>query len=203
MENKKCKMCLNEYSLDNFYKHNRTKDGLHNECKNCIKEKSRLYHKENSYKISIKQKVYRKNNRDYFNAKSKEWKKRTGYDSNYLNNRLKTDDFFRFKNRLRNLIRISVKKGSSVKKSKSFEILGCNYDFFIKHIEKKFTLGMSWSNHGLWHLDHIIPISSAKNENDVIKLNHYLNFQPLWAKDNLKKYNKINETFNPQENDKV
>jgi hypothetical protein len=55
---------------------------------------------------------------------------------------------------------------------------------------------MNWNNHGKWHIDHMIPISSAKNEEEVLKLNHYTNLQPLWAKENLIKYNKTNnETF--------
>ena len=50
---------------------------------------------------------------------------------------------------------------------------------------------MSWENKGEWHLDHIIPISSATNEKEVYELNHYTNFQPLWSIDNLMKSNKF------------
>ena len=196
MESKKCKSCLNEYYLDNFYKHNKIKDGFSNNCKECVKEKSRAYHKKNKEKISIKQKKYRKNNRDYFNLKNKEWNKKTGYGKIYQQDRLKNDAFFKFKNRLRTLLRNSITKQSFTKKSKSFEILGCDYESVILHLEKKFIEGMTWDNYGKWHIDHIIPISSAKNEEQVLKLNHYTNLQPLWAKENLKKYNKINETFN-------
>ena len=59
------------------------------------------------------------------------------------------------------------------------------------NIETKFKKGMSFENHGEWHLDHIYPISLAKSEEEVIKLNHYTNFQPLWSEDNLRKSNKI------------
>ena len=46
---------------------------------------------------------------------------------------------------------------------------------------------MNWDNYGLyngkkdygWDIDHIIPLSKAKIEDDVIKLNHYTNLQPL------------------------
>jgi len=52
---------------------------------------------------------------------------------------------------------------------------------------------MTLDNQGKWHLDHIIPLATTKTEKDVIRLNHYTNFQPLWAKDNLSKGYKIIE----------
>jgi hypothetical protein len=198
MESKICRICLIEYALSGFYKHNKTKDGLFNECKNCVKQNSKVYHKENSIKIAERSKIYRLKNREYFNKKSKDWNVKTGYGKKYQQDRLKNDLFFKFKNRLRTLIRISITKQGYTKKSKTFKILGCDYNTIIKHLESKFKNGMNWENYGLWHIDHIIPISSAKTEDEVIKLNHYTNLQPLWAIDNLKKYNK-NETFKQQE----
>jgi hypothetical protein len=50
---------------------------------------------------------------------------------------------------------------------------------------------MTWQNRNLWHLDHIIPLASAKSEKELINLNHYTNFQPLWALENMKKSNKL------------
>ena len=50
---------------------------------------------------------------------------------------------------------------------------------------------MSWENAGQWHYDHIYPVSLAKDEEELIRLNHYTNFQPLWAEDNLRKGSKI------------
>ena len=51
---------------------------------------------------------------------------------------------------------------------------------------------MIWENKGLyngefnfgWDIDHIIPLSSAKTEKDIIRLNHYTNLQPLCSKIN-------------------
>lgn len=50
---------------------------------------------------------------------------------------------------------------------------------------------MSWDNHGEWHLDHKIPISWADSIEQIYKLNHYTNFQPMWAFDNQSKNNKF------------
>ena len=56
---------------------------------------------------------------------------------------------------------------------------------------KKCSKCDSWDNYGKWHIDHIIPLSSANNEDEVYKLCHHTNLQPLWAEDNLRKSNKI------------
>ena len=78
----------------------------------------------------------------------------------------------------------SIKNGGYTKKSKTCEILGCSYEDFEEHIESQFQEGMNWDNYGEWELDHIIPVSSHNNEEELIKLNYYTNFQPLWKEDN-------------------
>lgn len=76
----------------------------------------------------------------------------------------------------------------NISKSKKTEnILGCSWDFARMHIQSNFRYGMSWDNYGKWHVDHIEPLSLAKNKNELEKLCHYTNLQPLWAKDNFKK----------------
>ena len=80
-----------------------------------------------------------------------------------------------------------MKTKGYIKKSKTNEILGCSFEEFQFHLENKFENWMNWDNRGLyngdfnygWDIDHIIPLSSAKTEDEIIKLNHYSNLQPL------------------------
>jgi hypothetical protein len=81
----------------------------------------------------------------------------------------------------------SMRYKGYLKNSKSESILGCTFEDFKLHLESKFEIWMSWNNYGLyngelnygWDIDHIIPLDSAETEEDIIKLNHYTNLQPL------------------------
>lgn len=115
-------------------------------------------------------------NKEKNNKKSKEKKK--------------GDILFKLICRLRSRLSKSVRENKLVKKSKTIDILGISIHEFKLYIESKFTDGMSWENYGDWHLDHIEPISYANNEEEVYKLSHYTNFQPLMAFDNLSKGNR-------------
>lgn len=101
----------------------------------------------------------------------------------------KNDPIFALSKRLRQRI-YHIVNGNNKSKS-TLEVLGCSYEEFKIHIENQFTKEMSWDKLGDIHIDHIIPISSVETIEEVYKLNHYTNLQPLWAKDNLSKYNKI------------
>lgn len=105
--------------------------------------------------------------------------------------RRKNDPVFALKHRVSCLVRQSLKSMNFKKGSLTENIIGCSNDEFRCHIEKQFTKGMGWHNFSQWHIDHIVPISSAKTEQDVIALNHFTNLRPLWASDNLKKSNKM------------
>lgn len=77
------------------------------------------------------------------------------------------------------------------KVQKTDEYLGCTYEEGRNYLASLFTEGMTWDNHGEWHIDHIIPLASAKTREELEPLFHYTNLQPLWAEDNLKKGAKI------------
>lgn len=107
-------------------------------------------------------------------------------------NKWENNELFAIKHRLRTLVRNSFrKKGYSRFESRTEEIVGINYNEFKIYMESKFVDGMSWENRGEWHIDHIIPLSAAKSQEELIALSHYTNLQPLWAMDNLKKGGKI------------
>lgn len=147
--------------------------------KEIIAKKKREKYLLNKEEILLKQKNYRLKNKEKRNQ--------------YERQKNIEDHFYKFKNNIRKLISYTFKNNKLNKPSKTEEILGCTVKEFKEYIQSKFTEGMTFNNHNKkgWHLDHIIPISSAKTEEDIIRLNHYTNFQPLWAEDNLKKGNKI------------
>ena len=85
----------------------------------------------------------------------------------------------------------SLTRKNCKKLKRTTEILGCSIEFFKSHIERQFTNGMSWENRKDWHIDHVIPLSSAATEEEVISLNHFTNLRPMFAKDNLVKGDKV------------
>lgn len=109
--------------------------------------------------------------------------------------RIKKQPITKFANSIRRLIYNSSKRGTKKfsKNAKTEQILGCTIEEFMCYIAAQFKKGMSFDNHGAWHLDHIIPLASAETKEEILKLNHYTNFQPLWAKENISKGAKIIE----------
>lgn len=154
--------------------------------------KNKLYYEENKEKISEKRKeynkIYRENNKEEIRIRNINWKlDNPNYYQEYYKNRCEVDKLFYLSIRIRSLIRVSLYNKGLKKNSKTQEILGCSFDEFKLHLESMFEPWMNWDNHGLyngelnygWDIDHIIPLSSAKTEEDIIELNHYKNLKPL------------------------
>lgn len=96
---------------------------------------------------------------------------------------------------------LEVLKGEA-KSIHTLELLGCSIEFFKEYFKSLFTYGMTWDNHGNgwgdkgmkeWYIDHIYPCASfdLSNPEEQKICFHWSNLQPLWAKDNLIKNNKI------------
>ncbi|MNJ57854.1 hypothetical protein D3C77_534630 [compost metagenome] len=83
----------------------------------------------------------------------------------------------------------ALTKRGYAKSSKTETVLGCSYEDLVKYLESKFLPGMTWENRGMfgWHIDHVVPLSSASSAEEIEKLNHYTNLQPMWAEDNWSK----------------
>jgi hypothetical protein len=103
--------------------------------------------------------------------------------------RYENDYEYMLRIRLRNRIRYALKAGQGKKVRRSHELLGCDSDEFVRHIESLFDKGMSWENKCQWHIDHIIPVSAfdLTTEEGQQAAFHYTNLQPLWAHDNRRK----------------
>jgi hypothetical protein len=149
--------------------------------KNTILKKSQEYVKDNLEKTSKYQKKYRDNNKEILRQ----------YKQRYNKKRRQTDIIFKLKCNISHRIRQYLKNKTIIKNLKTFEIVGCSPEYLKEYLEKQFVSGMTWKSRNSWHIDHIIPLSSAKNEEELLKLCHYTNLQPLWASENIKKSNKI------------
>lgn len=154
-------------------------------------ERSRRYKEEN---VGYNKKYYEEHRDDILWKKSMEYEsnkeKSNEYKRNYIKKRKKEDPLFNLISSMRTLIYLSIRNKGYIKKQRTQDILGCSFIELKNHLESQFLEGMSWENKGKWHIDHIKPTSLAKTEEEVYKLNHYLNLQPLWATDNLSKGNK-------------
>jgi hypothetical protein len=113
--------------------------------------------------------------------------------------RYSVDYMYNMTRRVRKRLHRFLTSNNITKKNKTFELVGCSPEFLKEHLEKQFKDKMTWENRNLWHIDHIIPLSSAKTEEELYKLCHYTNLQPLWAEENLKKSNKIVEQIKNEE----
>lgn len=142
--------------------------------------KLKSYHKNKNKESNIQRvKKYRKENRSKLN----EWER----------NKKQTDPIYKLSSNVRDRINKFLNKNNITKKNKTFELVGCTPQQLKEHLEKQFREGMTWENHGKygWHIDHIIPLSSATTEEELYKLCHFTNLQPLWAEENLSKGGRI------------
>lgn len=156
-----------------------------------ISKRDAIRRNKNKEKISKQKAIYREKNRDKILLSKNRYSKANKEKINkYALDKYYSDDIYRFKEQIKNLIRISFKRCGFKKTSRTADILGCEYDEFRLYLESKFESWMNWENKGNWNgtpieinvawdIDHIIPLSTAVTEEDVIRLNHYTNLQPL------------------------
>jgi hypothetical protein len=192
---KTCCICKEKKDESEFHKHHNRRDGLASQCKLCAaayyaNNKSKLLSKQSEYYANNKDKIKEyyvvnkerigKQNSEYYQAnKVKMAAYQSKYQTAYSARRRKTDPVFKFKANTRSLIWHSLTRGGYKKKSKTATLLGCSYDQFMEWLGPKPCENPE--------LDHICPVSQAKNEDEANRLQSYINFQWLTPEENLRK----------------
>ena len=189
---KVCNKCGVEKEIDLF-------PTSKNQCKKCISiyskkyretyidnrdqvEKNRIQYLKNKERFNIKSKKWYNDNTEYAREMArKKYRDNREYEINrsseYHKKRMDNDPVFRLKKIIRGSILQSMRNLNFTKKSRSFEILGCSFEEFIIYLNDN-LYGFTYEE-GIYDLDHIIPISTATTEEEVLRLNHYMNFQLL------------------------
>lgn len=167
---KTCRKCQIEKELCNF-RFRKDREIYYSQCKECEKKYKQMnyldkieenkkyrrrYYQDNKEEIILKVITYQKNNGT--------WMKK-----------YKSDPIFKMNHNIRCRIREFLNQKNIGKKNKTNEIVGCGQTELKFFLEKNFKPGMSWDNYGQWHIDHIIPLSSAKEESEILKLCHFTN----------------------------
>lgn len=196
-----CKTCSADQRKKHYYAHTEESSKRHKEYaeknKEQIKANQKIYYEKNkesilkrnaSYFLKNKAKIIEQNkqhaekNKDLMIARRREYK----------NKRYQSDPIYRLKRNVCRAIHASITRNGYTKRSKTYEILGCTMDEFRLHIERQFTKGMTWEKVGSEiHIDHIVPLASAKTEEDILALNHHTNLRPCWADENFRKRDSI------------
>jgi len=197
METKICNKCSITKNICEFNKDKHSKTGLMSICKDCKKIKNLNYRISNASKYKESQKKYRLSNKLKEKERIKIWRNNNKKSIikkaiEYEKNRKKIDPLYKLIRNLRSRMFNFFYKKNFTKNNRTIEIIGCEPEFLKEYIESKFTDGMTWEKMGKEiHIDHIIPLSSASDNQEALKLCHYSNLQPLWSKENLKKGDKI------------
>jgi Tfp pilus assembly major pilin PilA len=223
---KKCTKCGVVKSLDEFTNDKKGKHGKRNECKICTKEwskkyiennkekeslRNRNYYKKNiekrktylkkwrennKEKIHLNDKIYRNKNKEKIKERKKEWTDKNRKKINkYKNLRKQKDPLLRLRSNISASIIGSLRSKGYTKKNNTHIILKCKFDFFIDWLNNVASNGYTYGVDNL-HLDHVIPISLAQTEDEILLLCHYSNYQLLTADENQSKGNRYVNRLN-------
>jgi hypothetical protein len=197
-----CHRCSQDLPRTSFSGNKRRKDGLQSYCKLCMKKENQKNYKKHKEAWDKRTKKHGKT--ESSKKYRREWAKKKYHDNEehrkncikkvieYERKKLDSDPEFKLKHTLRNRLRKAIKKKNAKKCKKTMDLIGCSTSKLMNHLESKFQEGMSWKNHGEWHIDHIKAIAKFNllDENEQKKCFHWSNLQPLWAEENISKGDK-------------
>jgi hypothetical protein len=147
-----------------------------------------LWYEKNKTKIIQQSKANRELQKEEWTRKHNTWrvKNRAKIKIQCKNWRVKNPHVAK----LRGTVYNAFKRLQQNKPAHTEKLLGCSWQEAKEHFERLFKPGMTWQNHGQWHIDHIKPVSKFTKE-DMHLANHISNLQPLWALENLNKANRV------------
>ena len=216
---KECNKCKVEKELSDFDRLSISKDGRRATCKSCMKqyrtenkavvdaqqkqyaidnrekrnEKAKLHYQANKEKHAERNRRWRQKNKEKIVEDRRRYNAENKEQRNAHLKKKREDPCIRLIQNMRSRMRL-ILLGES-KSAPTTTLLGCSPQEFRNYMEAQFTDGMTWNNYGLhgWHMDHITPLSifNMKNPAEQRIAFHYMNYQPLWALDNIKKGNKV------------
>jgi hypothetical protein len=191
----KLKLRQKKYYHDNKEKisENRKVENLNDEQIEKKREKGKSRYRVNKEKVLKYHREYYQINKDRIKEKVKQYNEENREKTNLrTRNKKKTNVLYKLMCGYRTSINGLLKNRGFRKKSKTVDILGCSVEEFKQHLENQFESWMNWDNYGKyngelnygWDIDHIIPQSAAKTEEELLSLNHYTNLKPLCSKIN-------------------
>lgn len=141
--------------------------------------RKRAYAIKNAAKIKAYKQQWSEKNRVRLNEKSKA----------YQIQRRETDENFKIKGALRCRLYAAIKKARAKKSANTMALVGCDIQFLCGYLEARFQPGMTWKNHGKWHVEHHIPLAEfdLREERQQKQAFHYSNLRPMWGPENQSK----------------
>jgi hypothetical protein len=203
-----CKLCTKERrKIDGKKYYQKHKEKLNAKSKLYFKknkesmlEYGKEYRVKNKEKISEDRKEYYELNKERIRKReSKRRKSKAGREKRriYAKKRLNNDPLVRLKQNIRCTINQSFKNKGFVKEKNYLEILQCDFDFLNEWLNNQASNGNTYGI-GSIQIDHVIPISLAKTEDETLLLNHYSNLQLLSKNENISKNNRRAKLVNLQ-----
>ena len=199
---KVCKRCNEEKELKKFrYRPDHySGDGYAKTCSDCWNKTRNEYYKVHKEELlplhKERKKKYAKDNRDKINKTQ----------IIYYHNKFKITNRMNFI--WRSLLASCLRRMNKKKSDRTISMLGYSaYELKI-HIENQFTSGMTWDNHGEWHIDHIKSVSNFSDDTPASVVNELSNLRPMWSTSrtienvfylgnlNKSKYDKLNSQKN-------
>jgi hypothetical protein len=201
---KYCTGCREVKKISSFYKNKTNKDGYDARCEDCRRDILTKKRKEQRIEYEKIEKTLKRGDvspeglifwgYDLLAKNFEHWvdKDRFKEKINTVNKsrsiRYQEDQLYKLRKDLSRNLNKSLRKLNGSKNGQSqCDIMGISIVEFKKYLSDSFLEGMSWENRSEWHIDHILPVSAAKTQEEMKMLWHYTNMRPMWAVDNMVK----------------